>query len=53
MVTMEAIYCVKCKSKTGSVELENITMKNGKPATACKCSACGTKKFRIGAHLAQ
>ena len=52
MATMEPIYCVKCKSKTESDQAENITMKNGKPATACKCTTCGTKKFRIGAHLA-
>ena len=45
------VYCVKCKEKTGSSGLQAITMKNGRPATACKCIVCGTRKFRIGAPL--
>ena len=42
------IYCVKCKAKTGSKDIEAITMKNGRPATRSICVDCGTKKFRIG-----
>ena len=43
------IFCVKCKSKTDSSDLEPVTMKNGRPATRATCMICGTKKFRIGA----
>ena len=43
------IYCVKCKAKTASRDIEAVTMKNGRPATRSTCVACGTKKFRIGA----
>ena len=42
------IYCVKCKAKTASKDVEAITMKNGRPATRSTCVDCGTKKFRIG-----
>ena len=42
------IYCVKCKAKTGSKDIEAITMKNGRPSTRSICVECGTKKFRIG-----
>ena len=27
------IYCVKCKARTGSKDIEAVTMKNGRPAT--------------------
>ena len=39
------IYCVKCKAKTGSKDIEAITMKNGRAATRSTCVDCGTKKF--------
>ena len=42
------IYCVKCKAKTASHNVEAVTMKNGRPATRSTCVECGTKKFRIG-----
>ena len=42
------IYCVKCKAKTGSKDIEAVTMKNGRPATRSTCTECGTRKFRIG-----
>ena len=42
------IYCVKCRAKTASRDIEAITMKNGRPATRSTCADCGTKKFRIG-----
>ena len=42
------IYCVKCRAKTGSKDIEAVTMKNGRPATRSVCVECGTKKFRIG-----
>ena len=42
------IYCVKCRAKTASRDIEAVTMKNGRPATRAVCTECGTKKFRIG-----
>lgn len=45
---MEA-YCVKCRKKVVMQNPEQITMKNGKPATRGICPNCGTKVFRIGA----
>ena len=41
-------YCVKCKAKTASRDIEAVTMRNGRPATRAVCLDCGTKKFRIG-----
>ena len=42
------IYCVKCRTKTASRDIEAVTMKNGRPATRSTCPDCGTRKFRIG-----
>ena len=42
-------YCVKCKAKKEIVEPQDITMKNGRPATQGICPTCGTKMFKIGA----
>lgn len=49
--TQIQIYCVKCKAKTDSREVQGVTMKNGRPATQGICVDCGTKKFRIGATV--
>ena len=49
MTTSIEIYCVKCKAKTSSKDVEGVTMKNGRPAMQAVCVDCGTKKFRIGA----
>ena len=35
------IYCVKCKAKTDSTNVEAVTMKNGRPATKAVCAVCG------------
>ena len=43
------IYCMKCKKRTGSQNIEPITMKNGRAATRSTCQDCGASKFRIGA----
>lgn len=42
------MYCVRCKAKKEAIETENVTMKNGRPATKGKCPVCGTKMYRIG-----
>lgn len=44
---MEA-YCMKCKAKQEMNKPEQITMKNGRPATQGICPVCGTKMFKIG-----
>jgi RNase P subunit RPR2 len=41
-------YCVKCKEKREMQNPQEITMKNGRPATQGTCPACGTKMFKIG-----
>jgi hypothetical protein len=45
---MEA-YCMKCKEKRQAKDVQDVTMKNGKPAQQGICPVCGTKMFRIGA----
>ena len=42
------IYCLKCRAKTGSRDIEAVTMKNGRPATRSTCALCGAREFRIG-----
>ena len=42
------IYCLKCRERTSSSDLEVVTLKNGSRATRATCVACGTKKFRMG-----
>lgn len=41
-------YCLKCKTKRDIQDAQQITMKNGKPATTGTCPVCGTKIFKIG-----
>ena len=42
------MFCLKCRAKTGSKDVEAVTMKNGRPATRATCAVCGTRKYRIG-----
>lgn len=44
------MYCVKCRQKRDIADdqLNEITMKNGKPATQGTCPVCSTKVFKIG-----
>lgn len=44
---MEA-YCLKCRDKREISNPEQVTLKNGRPATMGYCPKCGTKVFRIG-----
>ena len=44
---MEA-YCMKCKGEQTMSNPQQITMKNGRPATQGTCPKCGTKMFKIG-----
>lgn len=41
-------YCVKCRKKVEIQNPEQVTMKNGKPATRGVCPKCGTGVYRIG-----
>jgi len=41
-------YCVKCKEKKDIVDPQDVTMKNGRPATKGTCPDCGTKIYKIG-----
>ena len=42
------IYCLKYRIKTGSRDVEQVIMKNGRPALRAVCTVCGTGKYRIG-----
>ena len=44
---MEA-YCFKCRNKREISKPQQVTLKNGRPATQGVCPTCGTKVFRIG-----
>jgi len=46
-VAVEA-YCVKCRAKREIKDPQEVTMKNGRPATKGVCPVCGTAIFRIG-----
>ncbi len=41
-------YCFKCRTKREISRAQQITLKNGRPATQGTCPVCGTKVFRIG-----
>lgn len=46
---MTEMYCLKCREKKEAKDVEEVTMKNGKPAHKGACPTCNTKMFRIGA----
>jgi len=41
-------YCVKCRAKREMQNPQQVTMKNGKPATTGTCPKCSTKMYKIG-----
>ena len=43
-------YCMKCRESRDIQDAQQVTMKNGRPATRGKCGDCGTTIFRIGAE---
>jgi uncharacterized protein DUF5679 len=45
---MAEAYCVRDKKKVEIKDPQQITMKNGKPATKGTCPECGNSVFRIG-----
>jgi hypothetical protein len=42
-------HCMKCKEKREMKDVQQVTMKNGKPAQQGVCAVCGPKMFKIGA----
>lgn len=47
---MVEAYCVKCQENVEVRNAEDVTMKNGQPATRGECPNCGTQVFRIKAR---
>lgn len=43
----ETVYCVKCRQKTIMKNVEEVKMKNGRPALKGICSQCGTPVYKI------
>ena len=41
-------YCLKCKESREMRDAEQVTMKNGRPATRGKCGECGAGMYKIG-----
>jgi Zn finger protein HypA/HybF involved in hydrogenase expression len=41
-------YCLKCRTKREMRNPQQVTLKNGRPATQGACPVCGTKMYRIG-----
>lgn len=44
---MEA-YCLKCRASREVKNPEEVTLKNGRPATRGNCTVCDASVFRIG-----
>jgi len=42
-------YCVKCRAQRDLRDTQQVTMRNGRPATRGVCAVCGTAVFKIGA----
>ena len=38
------IYCLKCKQKTETIEVQSVQSQNGRQMIKGNCSICGTKK---------
>ncbi|HZT08681.1 MAG TPA: DUF5679 domain-containing protein [Chloroflexota bacterium] len=44
---MEA-YCVKCRQKRTMNDVQQVVLKNGRPASKGVCGVCKTGMFKIG-----
>ena len=44
---MEIIYCLKCKTKTDTLEIKQSKTKNNRLMIKGKCVLCGTNKSRF------
>ncbi|MGQ9572375.1 MAG: DUF5679 domain-containing protein [Dehalococcoidia bacterium] len=45
---MATAYCLKCRAKREMRNPQQVTLKNGRPATKGSCPNCGTTMYRIG-----
>jgi RNase P subunit RPR2 len=45
---MATAYCLKCRAKKEMRNPQQVTLKNGRPATKGTCPSCGTAMYRIG-----
>jgi RNase P subunit RPR2 len=45
---MATAYCLKCRAKKEMKNPQQVTLKNGRPATKGTCPSCGTAMYRIG-----
>ena len=41
-------YCLRCRESREIQSAQQVTMKNGRPATRGKCGECGATMFRMG-----
>lgn len=41
-------FCLKCKAHRDINQAQQVTLKNGRPATRGRCAVCQTKVSRIG-----
>ena len=44
------MYCLKCKKKTETIDINQVTTKNGRRMLKGVCSVCGSKKSQFVAH---
>ena len=47
-ITAIQAYCLRCRDHVEISDAEQVTLKNGRPATRGKCSVCEATVFRIG-----
>lgn len=47
MATPNTGFCVRCKATRELSDVQQVTLKNGRPAIKGKCTKCGTSVFRI------
>ena len=45
---VENMRCIKCKDKTGNVDVEQIITANNRARIMAKCEQCGSVKTRFG-----
>lgn len=48
IITLIQAYCLKCRDHREVADPEQVTLKNGRPATRGKCSECSANVYRIG-----
>ena len=44
------IYCLKCRTRTRTTNLEQVTLKNGRPASTGLCVVCGEEEISDGSQ---